>query len=216
MPVSAVIFDMDGVLIDSEPFWRQAEMHIFPRVGIQLSEDDCRSTAGLRIDEVVKLWHSRYPWSNYPLEQLTQEILDEVVRLVQEFGEPLSGVYSSIGQVRSAGLKLGLATSSPVRLMNAVLNRLELTNSFDATLSAEGLPFAKPHPEIFLRTAAALGVSPMECLVIEDTINGMVAAKAARMKTIVVPEAANAGDPRFALADHKLQSLEQFHLSSFG
>ncbi len=89
----------------------------------------------------------------------------------------------------------------------------ELRDQFDALASAEGLPFSKPHPQVYLDCAARLGASPMHCVALEDSVNGMIASKAARMRSIVVPEAENSRDPRFVLADVKLATLESLTLS---
>lgn len=216
MKYAAVIFDMDGVLIDSEPFWRQAEMQIFPKVGVHLSEEDCRSTAGLRIHEVVEHWHRKFPWNGISTNQIAGEIIQELIRLIHIQGEVLPGVFQAVDQCQLAGIPIALATSSPVAIMDAVLSRLQIRDRFQATLSAEGMTHAKPHPEIFLKAAESLHVSPLDCLVIEDTVNGIIAAKAARMAVCAVPDKAAFNEPRFSLADYKLSSLSEFHLSNFG
>jgi sugar-phosphatase len=106
-----------------------------------------------------------------------------------------------------AGLQLAVASSSPPRLIEASLARLGLRDHFTEIVSAESEPYGKPHPAVFLTTAARLGVAPTECLVFEDSLNGLVAAKAARMICVAVPERV---DPRFAFADLVLPSLEAF------
>ncbi|STR39818.1 2-deoxyglucose-6-phosphate hydrolase YniC [Klebsiella michiganensis] len=90
---------------------------------------------------------------------------------------------------KAQGLKIGLASASPQRMLEKVLTMFELRDQFDALASAEGLPFSKPHPQVYLDCAARLGVSPMHCVALEDSVNGMIASKAARMRSIVVPEA---------------------------
>ena len=83
---NAVIFDMDGLLIDSEPLWKEAEIEVFKTVGIDLTEQSCEQTVGLRIDEVVKLWHSRHPWQNKTINEVTQQINNCMIRLIKEKG----------------------------------------------------------------------------------------------------------------------------------
>lgn len=85
----------------------------------------------------------------------------------------------------------------------------DLRDQFDALASAEKLPYSKPHPQVYLNCAEMLGVSPLNCVALEDSVNGMIASKAARMRSIVVPEHENFADPRYVLADVKLSSLEQ-------
>ena len=207
MQCKAVIYDMDGVLIDSEPFWREAELLVFPQYGIHITEDDCRSTAGLRIVEVVEHWKKFFALPHLNAEAIAYQVVDEVIRLVKNSGSALPGVMESLAYFSAKNIPLAVATSSPQRLMQAVLERLAIAEMFTVTMPSDGLRYAKPHPEIFLKTAANLHVQPTDCLVIEDTINGMIAAKSARMTVWVVPEAVAQNDARFALADRKLNSL---------
>lgn len=209
MTIKAVIYDMDGVLIDSEPFWRAAELLVFPKYNIHITEDDCRSTAGLRIVEVVEHWKKFFSLPNLNAPAVATEVVQEVVRLVLLNGVALAGVHESLALFHSLNIPLAVATSSPKLLMDAVMERLGIADRFISTISADGLEYAKPHPEIFLKAASALQVDPTDCVVIEDTVNGMVAAKAARMKVCVVPEPVAQNDPRFALADWKIKSLEE-------
>ncbi|MBY5992148.1 hexitol phosphatase HxpB [Ferrimonas balearica] len=205
--LKAVIFDMDGVLIDSEPYWQQAELQVFSELGVPLTFEDTLKTQGLRIDKVVEYWYWRHPWDGPGIDSTSDEILTRVATLVAEQGEALAGVHSAIAAIRSQGLALGLATSSPSRLIAAVLARLGLTDTFDATLSAEHLPHGKPHPQVYLDAAAALGVAATECLAIEDSFNGLLSAKSAQMRALAIPDAHHQDDPRFVIADHRLPSL---------
>lgn len=198
----AAIFDMDGLLIDSEPLWRLSEIEVFGTVGLELTDEQCKETTGLRIDEVVAVRHAQQPWSEPSCEVITARIVDRLIELVRERGEPLPGAREAIARCQEQGLALALASSSPRRIIDATLERLEL--SFPVIASAEDDRYGKPHPAVFLRTAELLGVPPTECLVFEDSVNGVIAAKAARMTVIAVPEHP---DPRFAIADRVLDSL---------
>lgn len=209
MDIRAVIFDMDGVLIDSEPFWREAEQKVFKTVGVHLSDDDCRSTAGLRIDEVVQHWFEMHPWEGSGITVIRDLVVAEVIRLIREKGEPLPGIPAFIQEISNAKLPIGLATSSPRNLMNAVIESLEIGAFFQVMTSAEGMRFGKPHPQVFMDTADQLGVQHTHCLVIEDTVNGLIAAKAARMHVVAVPETANLDDKRFHIADRVLKSTAE-------
>ncbi len=213
MNTQAVIFDMDGVLIDSEPFWRQAEQEVFSDLGLSLTDDQCRSTAGLRIAEVVDLWYNRHPWPGYDNAKTTGVIVDRVIQRVLAEGTALPGVHHALDMCVNNQLKIALATSSPKALMDAVLTRLGLKHRFIILQCADHIKYAKPHPEIFLITAERLAVNPLHCVVVEDTINGMIAAKSARMFTVVVPEAQQAADSRFSLADVQLNTLLDFNIN---
>jgi sugar-phosphatase len=98
-------------------------------------------------------------------------------------------------------------------MIHELVNHFDLTKYFDVITSADAVELGKPHPAVFLHCAAALGSRPTRCLVFEDSINGMIAAKAARMKVIVVPDQLHFDDPRFSIADGKLQSLEHFDMN---
>lgn len=209
MLLEACIFDMDGVLLDSEPFWRQAEIEVFATVDLHLSDEDCMETMGIRIDEVVAFRYHQKPWAEPSQEAICDRIVDRVVGLVRERGKPLPGVYEALDFVRSQGLKLALASSSSSRIIRAVLEGLRLEDAFSVIHSAETEEFGKPHPAVFLTTAGLLGVPPTRCLVIEDSFNGVLAAKAARMTVVAIPEPAVADDPRFVIADARLGSLEE-------
>jgi sugar-phosphatase len=208
--VKAVIFDMDGVLIDSEPLWRQAERERFGAVGLHLEDDDMRRTMGLRVDEVVAFWFAQRPWGDPDHAGLAARIVDRVGELIATAGAPLPGVLDAVAACTDAGLPLAVASSSARRTIDLTLQRLGLADQFAVVCSAEDEPYGKPHPAVFLTAAAQLGVDPPSCVVVEDSVNGLVAAKAARMRCVVVPEVPDVPDPRFALADHLIDSLEQF------
>lgn len=202
----AAIFDLDGLLVDSEPLWRRVEIQVFGRVGVHLTEADCIETTGLRIDEVAAHWYARRPWSGPTPRAIAERIVDEMVRRAPGEAAQKPGVRSAIDTCAAAGLRLAVASSSPERLIHAVLGGLGVAERFEAVVSAEREAYGKPHPAVFLATTARLGVAPTECLVLEDSLHGLVAAKAARMTCIVVPER---HDPRFTLADLELRSLEE-------
>ncbi|WP_028111541.1 hexitol phosphatase HxpB [Ferrimonas kyonanensis] len=211
--IKAVIFDMDGVLVDSEPFWQQAEMAVFPKYGVPITLADTLKTQGLRIDHVVQYWYSRHPWDNASVKQVEAEILDAMVAVIRAQGQPMAGVIPALTQLRQAGLPLAVATSSPAILMDATLDKLGIRDYFQATCSAEQLPLGKPHPQVYLDAAAAIGVAATDCLAIEDSFNGLLSAKAARMQVLAIPDRDHRNDPRYVIADQRLGSLNEFDLS---
>jgi HAD superfamily hydrolase (TIGR01509 family) len=205
--VRAVIFDMDGLLVDSEPLWVRAEIEIFGEVGVVLGEEDCALTKGLRTDDVVAYWHTRRPWVKRSPAEVEARLIARVAALVLAEGRALPGVAHAIAVAREGGRRLALASSSPRVIIEATLERLGLADTFDVVRSAETEPLGKPHPGIFLTTAAHLDVPAVECLVLEDSLTGVIAAKAARMACIAVPFDHPAHDARFAIADAVIGSL---------
>jgi beta-phosphoglucomutase-like phosphatase (HAD superfamily) len=207
--IKAVIFDMDGVLIESEHLWQRAMIRGFREYGMLLSEDDCRKTMGLRIGEVIERWIAHFGVREVSASALEKRILDLLLDLITESGVFIQGIPALLAFCREKRLKIGLATSSSERLMQAILKKLDLSGQLDATLSAEHLPYGKPHPEVFLLCARALEVSPLHCLVIEDSLNGVIAAKAAQMKVIAVPDDAHTGVAGFAVADYRFANMHE-------
>ena len=207
--IKAVIFDMDGLLIDSEPLWQEAEIIIFKKVDITLNSQLCLQTKGLRIDEVVDYWYQKYPWTNLPKQQVEELIVAKVIELISLKGEPLSGVNHAISWVKEKQVKIALASSSSLKIIQAALNKLNLTEVFSEIYSAESEKLGKPYPGVYLTTASKLNVAPQECLALEDSLNGVLAAKAAQMKCIAIPEVSESNRPKFAIADIILHSLEE-------
>ena len=197
---------MDGVLIDSEPFWRRAQVEVFSSVGKQLKESDCEETTGIRIDQVVEY---RLPQAE-PSEQqrVTEAIVDRMVELVGSEGVVRDGVLKTLRRVQELKIPCGLAASSSYRLLHATLESLELQSFFQIVHSAEEETFGKPHPAVYLNAAKKLGFEPRVCLAIEDSVNGMVSAKAARMQVLATPEKEALGDPRFSLAELCVETLD--------
>lgn len=205
--VKALIFDLDGVLIDSEPFWHEGERAGFALAGMELTLADCLSTTGLRVDAVVDHWFARRPWASPPPREVERVIVERVVELVRSRGARKPGVDAALAFARRAGLRTALASSSPGGVIAAALDALDLQGAFEVVHSAEGEPYGKPHPGVYLHTAELLGLRPEECAAIEDSPNGVLAAKAARMACIAVPEPALRGHPWFAIADAVLEDL---------
>jgi sugar-phosphatase len=205
MPLRAAIYDMDGLLVDSEPSWVEAEVEVFRSLGVPMTPTLCRETTGMRLDELVAHWKARFPWEGPSEAEVLRRVLARATELIVARAVPKRGVRESLEVMRVARLRCALASSSPMVLIEAVLQKLKLMTEFEVIVSAESEPFGKPHPGIYLRAAEWLGVDPRECVALEDSLNGVVSAKAARMKCIAVPE--NWPDPRLALADVVVQSL---------
>ena len=210
MKIQAVVLDMDGLMVDSEPFWRQAEMEEFAKVGLGLTLDQCIQTTGIRIDEVAEYWYRRYPWQGPTAKEVSLRIIKRVEELVVEKGQPLPGLERIIKMVKDKGLPLALASSSPMSLINTVLDKFKIKEEFDFIRSAELEVYGKPHPSVYIKTIQDLGVPAEFCLTFEDTMAGTIAAKAACMKVVAVPQEENMSDVRFVLADLQLKSLLEF------
>ena len=123
----------------------------------------------------------------------------------------MPGLVHIINFFASRQFKIGLASSSPMGLIELVIQQLGIKDYMQAVCSASDLPYGKPHPQVYLNCAEALGSSPLNCVCFEDSFNGMIAAKAARMKCVVVPSMQDNKLPKFSAADLKISSLQNFN-----
>ncbi len=213
--LAAAIFDMDGLLIDSEPLWQEAEISCLRPLCVPLTRDICRAQAGRRLDEVLHDWQQQFGWEGPDLKELHRRIIGEVTRLILLRGTALPGVHETIADLRQAGLRIAIASSSPHSLIDAVVAKLKLEPLLDLTHSGTDEARGKPDPGIFLTTAKRLGTSPEQCLVFEDAPAGVTAANRAGMRVIAVPSVVEPDHPDFQVADQILKSLLDFQLTRF-
>lgn len=205
--ISTVIFDMDGVLIDSEPFWHTAEKEIFLREGVKITEEMCLGVQGLKAEHVIDKWKSMFPQLSRTSEDYAAEIESEVKKNIQQKGEPIQGVIFALDYLKSHGMKTAVASSSKYHLINAVLDKLEIRKYFDTIHSSEDEANGKPEPDVFLGAMRKLGSEPEDCVVIEDSGNGVLAGKRAGMIVVAVPPLEQFNLPCYDIADYKIQSL---------
>jgi mannitol-1-/sugar-/sorbitol-6-/2-deoxyglucose-6-phosphatase len=203
--IRAVVLDMDGLLIDTEPVWRSAEKEVFADLGIELTEADLLDSTGVRIDELAAL---RLPLDGPGPAEVADRITNQVVDYVKRAGEPMPGVPEAIALFGRSDLRLAIASSSPERLIDAVCTRLRLVD-IDVRCSALDEAHGKPAPDVYLAAARRLGLSPARCLALEDSPSGVVAAKDAGMTCVAVPDPLLTGDPRYRRADLVLPSLTE-------
>lgn len=198
---------MDGVLIDSEPLWKIAMEEVFHSVGCMITKKDFQKTVGLRIDEVCEFWLNEVGITKYSSKEVERKIVDKMIELIGENGQPLKGVIETIDFLRMNNVKVGLATSSYDVLIEKVLSTLQIREGFDFVHSAEHEVYGKPHPAVYLTVAERLKVDPMRCLVIEDSLNGIISAKAAKMKVVCIPEKTHNPEPKLIIADFMFDDM---------
>lgn len=215
---AAVVFDMDGLLIDSEPFWQQSEIEVFATVGVDLERADCLRTMGMRCDAVVDHWARERPWNfaANPATEIEARILDRVIELVRDRGAPRPGVAGALDWAAGLPARCALASSSPMRVIEATLDTLGIAGAFEVIHSAEQEEHGKPDPAVYLTTAQRLGIEPGSCLALEDSLAGMRAAKRAGMRCVMVPDASLRGRSELGEADAVLGSLEEIAITGFG
>ncbi|WP_159086027.1 hexitol phosphatase HxpB [Flavobacterium faecale] len=205
MKKNVFIFDMDGVIIDSEPIWREAQIAVLSAQNITITAQDCiQYTMGKRIDDVALTWCQLYNLTVNP-KQIETNILDAVVQLIAEKGAAKVGLYELLNFLVANKYTIALATSSSLRIIDAVFDKLQIASFFTHIGSADNEEFGKPHPAVYIKVYKKLGYTPQQCIILEDSVTGMIAGKAAAITTLVIPE--NPNDPRFSLADEKLNSM---------
>lgn len=211
--LKAILFDMDGVIIDSEPIWRKVEIDVYSKIGVKLTDTMLKETMGYGLIEAIRYWKDRFKWDydKYTDNYLNDKIVDKLKFDIKNSGQPMKGVVELLDLLESKDIKIALASGSAYDIINTVTEKLNLENYFEVVCSAQDEPYGKPHPGIFLTAANKLNVKPSECVVIEDSVNGVIAAKAAKMFCIAVPDCDMINDKRFGIADIKLNSLEELN-----
>jgi len=211
MVPDTVIFDMDGLLIDSEPYWQEAAVETLQRFDIMLTMEQYHFTTGLRTKEWLEYWFNHFKIDMRHADETGEAIVSKAIEKIRDKAQPMPGVNYILSFFREKKFLIGLATSSPPALIDVVVDKLGIRDFFHAWSSAETLPFSKPHPEVYLNCAKQLKVSPLQCICFEDSFNGMIAAKAARMKCVVVPAADLYAQTKWDAADLKLRSLNDWN-----
>jgi len=211
--MKAVIFDMDGVIINSEPLWQIAEREVFSSLGVSVNDEFCEVTKTMTTTEVTKFWYDKSPWQNRSFYEVEQMVVFRVIDLIEKRECSISGVKNFVTSLKSKGFKLGVATNSPFILIPVVLRKVGVTNFFDTISSAESEENGKPDPAIYLRTSEKLNISPENFIVIEDSYSGMLAAKRAGM-TVVAFTNGNK-EVNLTHADYKIDSFDGYNLEIF-
>jgi sugar-phosphatase len=180
---------------------------VFSDLGCKLSKNDFQRTVGLRIDEVINYWNKDQNLGVSDEKSVEDDIINRMIELVRENPIPLTGVMETLEYLSKNKLKIGLATSSPNQLLQAVLDGLKIDHFFDVAHSAEFEEFGKPHPAVYLETAKKLNVDSNKCLVIEDSLNGIISGMSAKMKVICIPEKTHLKEPRLKVADFMFEDM---------
>jgi HAD superfamily hydrolase (TIGR01509 family) len=209
--INAAIFDLDGVLIDSEPLWKEAEKKIFKTVGINLTTDMCRQTTGLDCIDTVKHWYDYKPWKDKKPEKLRDQIYSEFIDLIKSKGRLKKDVEKVLKIIKKKNITVAIASSSPLVIIKTILHTFKLNNEFSVIHSSELEKSGKPHPAVYISTAKLLNIRPDKCLAFEDSFYGALSAKSARMKVVALLEKEEYNNPKFDFVDLKLSSFKEFN-----
>lgn len=204
-PLTAVIFDMDGVLIDSEPIHAEATRALLADYGVEYPPETDDNFYGCTDRDVFGLLRARYHLIPSE-EQLAASWIARVVGLLEQPLRPMAGVPGVLHQLKGSGLRLALASSSAPEIIGATLTGLGLAGMFELVVSGHDVERGKPSPDIFLEACRRMGVSREACLVVEDSFNGVSSAVAAGIRCVAVPCPSTAGQD-FSLASGRLTDL---------
>jgi sugar-phosphatase len=183
---------------------------VFGSIGVHLTELEVRQTMGLRIDDAVRHWWERRPWDGPSRVEVERDVTARVAGLISASGEPMPGALEAVDLCAQLGLPVAVCSGSYAVVIVAALQRLGIESEVTVWHSAEWEPLGKPHPGAYLSTAAKLGFDPTACVAVEDSFNGAISAKAARMRVVAVPEPTGSDSPRWGFCDAVLPSLTGF------
>ncbi|SHK54066.1 haloacid dehalogenase superfamily, subfamily IA, variant 3 with third motif having DD or ED/haloacid dehalogenase superfamily, subfamily IA, variant 1 with third motif having Dx(3-4)D or Dx(3-4)E [Selenomonas ruminantium] len=208
----AVIFDMDGVIIDSEPIHSRVKMDTFAHFDLPFDEADLVHYMGRTSRVIFGDTLQKYGRTDVTAADMAAYKHDHYLEVLESGEiEPVPGCVEFIKKLHEKGFPIALATSSNVRAMNAVLDSFGIRKYFTSILSGGELPESKPHPAIYLISAQRLGVKPEACMVVEDTTNGIRAAKAAGMYCVAYRNP-NSGEQDLSQADEIVNSFSEINI----
>ena len=212
----AVIFDMDGVLIDSEPIHYDVEKLIFDLLGIEVSDTIHRTYMGASNDFMYSDLKSRFNLSD-SVQELIQFDDDYRSRYLINLNhvDLNPGVFDFLTELKTSGLKLAVATSSSPEIASVLLKRCEIASFFDSIVTTSDAGKSKPAPDVYLLAAQRLGILPKDCIVFEDSPNGLSAAKNAGMYCIVIQNDIQF-DNQLTLADYRISTFEELTVEKLG
>lgn len=202
-----VIFDMDGLLIDSEPTWKRVESEALKRaLGLELTPEQLKRFTGRATRDFVRLVALDNPQLSVDEPELIELILSMMAQRVVD-APLLPGARELINFLQAEGIPMAIASSTPRMLIEAVVERHQLP--IDVITSGAEAKASKPHPEVFLQAAERLNADPFDCWVFEDSLNGVIAARAASMKVVAVPAADYSPMEHFSIANRIDKNLEE-------
>ncbi|MFA5092229.1 MAG: HAD family phosphatase [Candidatus Paceibacterota bacterium] len=184
--IKAIIFDMDGVVSDTQKLHSKVESEILSRFDINLTPDEITQRySGVKTKEFVSQLLAEKGIET-DIMQLMVEKWQKMEELAEQTVDPIDGIFEMLDQCKNLGLKMAIGTASNINYATKVLNSLNILNKFDFIVTGDMVKAGKPEPDIFLLAANKIKMLPTDCVVIEDGLNGMIAANRAGMKCIAL------------------------------
>lgn len=212
--MKAVIFDMDGVLVDSQPYHFKADIDTMAEYGVIKDQKFYESFAGTLTADRMRTLKEMFGL-DVPVEEMTIKRENMILDIMgKEDIKPVSGIPEFLRSIKEKGLTTAVASSSDYKLINLILDRLKIAKYFDSVTSGSDVKRGKPSPDVFLLAAERIGIEPSECLVVEDSENGVKAAKAAGMKALgyINP---TSGKQDLSLADFITDDFKKISIDMF-
>ena len=203
--VRAVVFDLDGLLVDTETLWLEEESALFAEHGVDFTREDSLATVGQVVDHSVAYFASRIGQPASAIPDLRRELIARMRAAFAERVEPLPGAIELVRGIAEADLPMAVASNTDRDLVLLALERAGITDAFDAVVSAQDVGKPKPAPDVYIQACEALGVAPSEALALEDSESGVTAARAAGLRVYAVPQLV---EMDVSAADRVLASLE--------
>ena len=210
MTWDAIVFDMDGLLVDTEVVWELAERRLIESFGNEYDLAIRDEFIGLRLDEFFAGLMRHYEFGGLSVEAVSERLVDDVCALLEQGLNPQPGANEILTTTRSHGYPCAIASSSPMRIIDTVVDAMGWRDIFDHLCTADDVPKGKPAPDVYLLAANTLGVAPNKCLALEDSPNGARAAVAAGMTCYAVPDLSHSSTDNFdGITSHVFSSLNQ-------
>ncbi|MFI7068196.1 HAD family hydrolase [Kribbella sp. NPDC050124] len=187
MTLQAVLWDMDGTLVDSEKVWAEVQIELLASLGAVWTVEDCMTLVGSDLRDAVKVWMARIPDGVITADELAERMFGAVVDALRVEVEFRPGAFELLQALRKAEVPCALVSASYRVMIDAVLTHLP-PDPFDVIVAGDEVVNGKPHPEPYLTAAAKLGVDPAQCVVIEDSNTGTEAGTAAGAYVVAVPQ----------------------------
>ena len=210
----AFIFDMDGVIIDSEPIHDKVVRGILAKDNIFVSDEEFRSYMGMASTAVFKLFIEKYNLAHTP-QQLASEQMESVKDYIVKYNiKPIAGIVDLLQKLKEHDVPTAIASSSPMSSIEFVAKQFGIAEYFNLFVSGEDLPHSKPNPDIYLKTAKLLNVAPCDCVVLEDSKNGTIAGKSAGMYCIAFDNP-NSGNQDLTRADIIVKNISDIDVEKY-
>ena len=212
MSIKGAVFDMDGLMFDTENLTYKLQRDILAEAGFEFSLDDYKKTIGKRLADLPVLFYGLFGES-YDFDRFRLKCRNAYIKYTEEYGIPVKdGLFELLDELKEKGIKITLATSTTRGSAERTLKIAGVFDYFDELVCAEDVKNGKPDPEPFLKAAEKLSLEPSECIALEDSVNGIKSAYLAGMKTVMVPDLIEPDDEIKAMCDLVLGSLNELKI----